>query len=105
MVADVICAPRLYDDTAPSATHTLSLRDALPICQTYVLVERGKDDYARKPLQLGGELNGRSEEHTSELQSLRHLVCRLLLAKKPYCHFRSDVDPRPGMGFGLRRAG
>src|ERR1035441_3979991 len=25
---------------------------------------------------------GRSEEHTSELQSLRHLVCRLLLAKK-----------------------
>src|SRR5205814_10424796 len=29
---------------------------------------------------LGGE--GRSEEHTSELQSLRHLVCRLLLEKK-----------------------
>src|ERR1039458_10513037 len=28
----------------------------------------------------GGE--GRSEEHTSELQSLRHLVCRLLLEKK-----------------------
>src|ERR1035441_11038884 len=27
-------------------------------------------------------LNGRSEEHTSELQSLRHLVCRLLLEKK-----------------------
>src|SRR5262245_64954965 len=26
--------------------------------------------------------NGRSEEHTSELQSLRHLVCRLLLEKK-----------------------
>src|SRR5262245_63565458 len=25
---------------------------------------------------------GRSEEHTSELQSLRHLVCRLLLEKK-----------------------
>src|ERR1035438_10836331 len=36
----------------------------------------------------GGELHGsrrhvrRSEEHTSELQSLRHLVCRLLLEKK-----------------------
>src|SRR5436853_3969736 len=34
----------------------------------------------------------RSEEHTSELQSLRHLVCRLLLEKKilengfPYRH-------------------
>src|SRR5438045_1814578 len=27
-------------------------------------------------------LNFRSEEHTSELQSLRHLVCRLLLEKK-----------------------
>src|ERR1035441_11043506 len=31
---------------------------------------------------LGVTLNSRSEEHTSELQSLRHLVCRLLLEKK-----------------------
>src|SRR5471030_3372404 len=31
-------------------------------------------------VQAGG--SGRSEEHTSELQSLRHLVCRLLLEKK-----------------------
>src|SRR5205814_9277147 len=29
-----------------------------------------------------GKQNHRSEEHTSELQSLRHLVCRLLLEKK-----------------------
>src|SRR5258705_1829720 len=29
-----------------------------------------------------GAVAGRSEEHTSELQSLRHLVCRLLLEKK-----------------------
>src|SRR5262245_62592550 len=28
-----------------------------------------------------GQEHGRSEEHTSELQSLRHLVCRLLLEK------------------------
>src|SRR5437899_8220419 len=28
----------------------------------------------------------RSEEHTSELQSLRHLVCRLLLEKKKHSH-------------------
>src|SRR5262245_63685117 len=28
------------------------------------------------------DLSSRSEEHTSELQSLRHLVCRLLLEKK-----------------------
>src|SRR5205814_767667 len=31
---------------------------------------------------MGGEPRLRSEEHTSELQSLRHLVCRLLLEKK-----------------------
>src|SRR5437899_6047478 len=33
------------------------------------------------PIFLHSELD-RSEEHTSELQSLRHLVCRLLLEKK-----------------------
>src|SRR5262245_63432607 len=32
------------------------------------------------PTEVG--LQSRSEEHTSELQSLRHLVCRLLLEKK-----------------------
>src|SRR5437899_4957936 len=31
---------------------------------------------------FGGSTSKRSEEHTSELQSLRHLVCRLLLEKK-----------------------
>src|SRR5262245_64573748 len=34
------------------------------------------------PLQPGASADARSEEHTSELQSLRHLVCRLLLEKK-----------------------
>src|SRR5437899_10038631 len=33
-------------------------------------------------------LVARSEEHTSELQSLRHLVCRLLLEKKKNAHLR-----------------
>src|ERR1039458_10745557 len=41
----------------------------------------------------------RSEEHTSELQSLRHLVCRLLLEKKkkPTHHYpvRADADTHP----------
>src|SRR5438045_7484249 len=32
--------------------------------------------------QLSADPDPRSEEHTSELQSLRHLVCRLLLEKK-----------------------
>src|SRR5262245_66425310 len=38
----------------------------------------------RQPEHAGDALPGhpRSEEHTSELQSLRHLVCRLLLEKK-----------------------
>src|SRR5262245_64520551 len=35
------------------------------------------------PFRLhSSRVNQRSEEHTSELQSLRHLVCRLLLEKK-----------------------
>src|SRR5437899_12253694 len=39
----------------------------------------------------------RSEEHTSELQSLRHLVCRLLLEKKKAtpCLFSYGSTPRP----------
>src|ERR1035441_8180000 len=37
---------------------------------------------ARRVRLLPGEPLPRSEEHTSELQSLRHLVCRLLLEKK-----------------------
>src|SRR5262245_65824757 len=62
---------------------TLSLHDALPILLGRVLIN------ARCPLLRGKAdilcLNRafpRSEEHTSELQSLRHLVCRLLLEKK-----------------------
>src|SRR5437899_4432063 len=34
---------------------------------------------------------GRSEEHTSELQSLRHLVCRLLLEKKNNRRFKPPI--------------
>src|SRR2546425_7060101 len=37
---------------------------------------------AEAPQALGIESGGRSEEHTSELQSLAYLVCRLLLEKK-----------------------
>src|SRR5690625_5965590 len=33
----------------------------------------------------------RSEEHTSELQSRGHLVCRLLLEKKKLCYFHKEV--------------
>src|ERR1041384_8500690 len=34
------------------------------------------------------DLPGRSEEHTSELQSLAYLVCRLLLEKKTHTHYQ-----------------
>src|SRR2546425_9055854 len=45
------------------------------------------EQYLRDPASVGEEWrqlfdNGRSEEHTSELQSLAYLVCRLLLEKK-----------------------
>src|SRR3989442_6124110 len=36
------------------------------------------------PVVVGSERKDRSEEHTSELQSRPHLVCRLLLEKKKY---------------------
>src|SRR5438045_8840256 len=42
---------------------------------------RSTPGYRRPPLR-GYKDPARSEEHTSELQSLRHLVCRLLLEKK-----------------------
>src|SRR5262245_62514522 len=44
-------------------------------CRTVV----GADAEGRR---AAARIPGRSEEHTSELQSLRHLVCRLLLEKK-----------------------
>src|ERR1035438_10645477 len=44
----------------------------------------------------------RSEEHTSELQSLRHLVCRLLLEKKQNKHeSRNHVSPLRAAGAAI----
>src|SRR3712207_7005368 len=40
------------------------------------------DDAGHEPVAEGGQARGRSEEHTSELQSRQYLVCRLLLEKK-----------------------
>src|SRR5574344_757778 len=66
-----------FNDTATTEIYTLSLHDALPIYgdqkQTAVFEFDGIKD---------SEKDGRSEEHTSELQSPDHLVCRLLLEKK-----------------------
>src|SRR5205814_8493246 len=46
------------------------------------LEQRMREGLAALPAGVGARPPLRSEEHTSELQSLRHLVCRLLLEKK-----------------------
>src|SRR2546422_7648640 len=72
-----------FNDTATTEIYTLSLHDALPISR-----RRPRLRVRPRPLDLERELAdqltraGRSEEHTSELQSRLHLVCRLLLEKK-----------------------
>src|SRR5690349_24751726 len=88
----------LYTDPATAEIYTLSLHDALPIYPDRPV----RRPLRRRALEVGaigeapvrvcllrdvGELRDlrvatRSEEHTSELQSRRDLVCRLLLEKK-----------------------
>src|SRR5207253_6765775 len=107
-----VSPPFSFNATAPTPTYTLSLHDALPIClqrrrrnrrllrgvqrlvgrrreeAPLLLVVRSEDhpllvvlahvdDGRERPPD-----HVRSEEHTSELQSRGHLVCRLLLEKK-----------------------
>src|SRR5437764_4728832 len=83
-----------FNQTATTEIYTLSLHDALPISD-----EREKHLHSRPYRSLpcwryrlewprashrvkGSDRYGRSEEHTSELQSPMYLVCRLLLEKK-----------------------
>src|SRR2546422_8857481 len=68
-----------FNDTATTEIYTLSLHDALPILPRGVLVAAPGHV---GPRRLGPRRRRRSEEHTSELQSRLHLVCRLLLEKK-----------------------
>src|SRR5258708_25077029 len=80
-----------FNDTATTEIYTLSLHDSLPIS-----IERYFRDVRLFRLYEGTsqihQLNiaklmlreSRSEEHTSELQSPDHLVCRLLLEKKKH---------------------
>src|SRR5207249_10640594 len=78
----------LLNHTAPPETYTLSLHDALPILGQHFLTDprilsRIVDaldlEHGETVIEIGP---GRSEEHTSELQSRFDLVCRLLLEKK-----------------------
>src|SRR5687767_15246120 len=97
----------LLNDPAATEIYTLSLHDALPISCAHAegaasgdahvdIVIPGSGILGREAeqvlaVQLGAELL-RSEEHTSELQSLAYLVCRLLLEKKKTDEANS---PRP----------
>src|SRR5438874_6835636 len=86
-----------FNDPPPTEIYTLSLHDALPIyvfavhwqigawlraadLRDRVLNAIEQNPAARVCKTIAA--SGRSEEHTSELQSRRDLVCRLLLEKK-----------------------
>src|SRR6266581_9230619 len=64
-----------FNDTATTEIYTLSLHDARPISRPRRWWSSGCRRRPRRP-------PSRSEEHTSELQSPVHLVCRLLLETK-----------------------
>src|SRR5215208_7234332 len=79
-----MCFVFFFNDTATTEIYTLSLHDALPISVPNYWVTG-----------CAGALPGtrpRSEEHTSELQSRGHLVCRLLLEKKKKKQLRQTKE-------------
>src|SRR2546425_6216721 len=85
-----------FNDTATTEIYTLSLHDALPISGAGAGPLSGtagtrdcrENAQRAAPRSRGPRVRARasprdrSEEHTSELQSLAYLVCRLLLEKK-----------------------
>src|SRR2546422_3609666 len=75
-----------FNDTATTEIYTLSLHDALPISRRSGEPTGRRSRRATRPrrgsIPSAGGCSSRSEEHTSELQSRLHLVCRLLLEKK-----------------------
>src|SRR5690348_18002735 len=81
-----------FNDTATTEIYTLSLHDALPILAPMPWTtwnHRGRKITAPKNPNEARNMPAtamRSEEHTSELQSPVHLVCRLLLEKKKQKH-------------------
>src|SRR2546429_3565552 len=103
MIIRQVCLSLLFffNDTATTEIYTLSLHDALPIS-----VGKPGEENAHSHERKGGwkaehdadadqrEHQERSEEHTSELQSRLHLVCRLLLEKKNTGYALPDMaDP------------
>src|SRR2546423_12959106 len=86
-----------FNDTATTEIYTLSLHDALPIwyrirtwrvpgstwmSEAPAFTASWSTAWAIRMIGPCTTSDSRSEEHTSELQSLAYLVCRLLLEKK-----------------------
>src|SRR5437899_5462971 len=102
-----------FTDTATPEIYTLSLHDALPICRRWLVcfwhceLQVWNTYDGIRALRRNGRRRFRSEEHTSELQSLRHLVCRLLLEKKKHAttavFVRLQCVPLTGMDARTRR--
>src|SRR5258708_27411770 len=98
-----------FNDTATTEIYTLSLHDALPILilllaasgwlgigplgayRTRKAVITQMFATARTQAERGEYEHLRSEEHTSELQSPDHLVCRLLLEKKKKKKYKDEI--------------
>src|SRR5690349_23934834 len=86
----LVCSFFFFKDPATTEIYTLSLHDALPIFADAGEVLRERAGSRGRRVQAAARHRrrslprkpGRSEEHTSELQSRRDLVCRLLLEKK-----------------------
>src|SRR5438045_6914842 len=87
-----------FTSSTPTQIYTLSLHDALPIFPSRSTASGSVDGWSTISTNRRSDPQNpsrwrRSEEHTSELQSLRHLVCRLLLEKKKRAR---DRGPRGG---------
>src|SRR3989442_7612905 len=89
-----------FNDTATTEIYTLSLHDALPISTrlkgiTGGAILRPTNHFVRFWVSRKSTppFANRSEEHTSELQSRPHLVCRLLLGKKKATLTHSERSP------------
>src|SRR2546429_5809632 len=82
-----------FNDTATTEIYTLSLHDALPISTGFLAVQVKRPGRLLPNVAVCARRFSRSEEHTSELQSRLHLVCRLLLEKKK--KLGSQILPLP----------
>src|SRR2546429_3059993 len=96
-----------FNDTATTEIYTLSLHDALPISLLSGEVASSRSfSFLGSPIVSAARIRAssrsgtecfrvrgiRSEEHTSELQSRLHLVCRLLLEKKKTCIHTHNIS-------------